>query len=59
MRMSDNTVLLSFILPVYNVEFYLQECIESILSEATDQCEIILVNDGSTDSSGEICTDYH
>jgi len=58
MRMSDNTVLLSFILPVYNVEFYLQECIESILSEATDQCEIILVNDGSTDSSGEICSKF-
>lgn len=58
MKMPDNEVLLSFILPVYNVEAYLQECIDSILQQITPQCEIILVDDGSTDSSGEICESY-
>lgn len=51
-------VLLSFIIPVYNVEKYLSECVDSILHNLTDECEIILVNDGSDDASGDICTKY-
>lgn len=58
MEKCENKVLLSFILPVYNVEAYLPECVESILQQITDQCEIILVNDGSKDSSGDICRKY-
>lgn len=58
MKATNNEILLSFVLPVYNVEKYLGECIESILSQITDECEIILVDDGSIDSSGEICDDY-
>lgn len=54
----ENELLLSFIIPVYNVEKYLGECLDSILSQATDECELILVDDGSTDLSGEICDDY-
>lgn len=50
--------LISFVIPVYNVEKYLEECIESILSQCNEQCEIILVDDGSTDNSGEICDKY-
>ena len=49
---------LSFVIPVYNVEKYLNECIDSILNQMTDECEIILVDDGSTDSSGKICDQY-
>lgn len=49
---------LSFVIPVYNVENYLCECVESILKQCTDECEIILVDDGSTDRSGEICDTY-
>lgn len=49
---------LSFVVPVYNVESYLRECVDSILRQANDLCEIILVDDGSTDSSGEICDEY-
>ena len=45
----------SFIIPVYNVEKYLRECVDSILCQLTDECEIILVDDGSTDKSGDIC----
>lgn len=47
--------LFSLIVPVYNVEKYLQECVDSLLSQTFSDYEIILVNDGSTDSSGMIC----
>ena len=46
---------LSFIVPVYNVQDYLEECYHSIITQVTDECQIILVNDGSTDSSGDLC----
>ncbi|MBQ8859974.1 MAG: glycosyltransferase family 2 protein [Ruminococcus sp.] len=58
MKATENRILLSFILPIYNVEKYLGECIDSILSQITDECEIILVDDGSLDSSGMICEQY-
>lgn len=48
----------SIILPIYNVEKYLAECIESILSQSFTDYEIILVDDGSKDSSGRICDEY-
>lgn len=47
--------LLSIIVPVYNVEKYLQECVESVIQTDMDSVEIILVDDGSTDSSGKMC----
>lgn len=50
--------LLSVIVPVYNVELYLAQCLDSLLSQTYSRLEIILVNDGSTDSSPEICLDY-
>lgn len=50
--------LISIIVPVYNVEKYLQRCIESLISQTYKNIEIILVNDGSTDNSGEICRAY-
>ena len=50
--------LISVIVPVYNVEKYLQECIESILKQSYTNLEIILVDDGSTDGSGKICDFY-
>ena len=52
--MSDD-IELSFIVPVYNVEEYLQICIDSIKKQWNEKCEIILVDDGSTDTSNEIC----
>ena len=58
MENANQNVLLSLILPVYNVEAYLQECVDSILEQITDECEVILVDDGSKDSSGEICRRY-
>jgi glycosyltransferase involved in cell wall biosynthesis len=52
--MINQTVLLSFIIPIYNVEKYLEECFNSISSQVDFSCEIILVDDGATDSSGAI-----
>ena len=48
----------SIIVPVYNVEEYLDECIQSILSQSCTDFEILLINDGSTDQSGAICDRY-
>lgn len=50
--------MISVVIPVYNVEKYLNECIESVLNQTYKDYEIILVDDGSTDSSGHICDDY-
>lgn len=49
---------LSVIVPVYNTEKYLGECVDSILAQAFTDFELILVDDGSTDQSGEICNAY-
>lgn len=48
----------SVVVPVYNVEPFLPECVESILAQTWQNYEVILVDDGSTDSSGKMCDDY-
>ena len=50
--------LVSVIIPVYNVEKWLDECVQSIVGQSYDELEIILVDDGSTDSSGARCDAY-
>lgn len=49
---------ISVIVPIYNVEPYLRRCIDSIINQTYKNLEIILVDDGSTDGSGEICNKY-
>lgn len=49
---------ISIIIPVYNVEQYLEKCIDSVLNQTISNLEIILVNDGSKDNSGLICDKY-
>lgn len=49
---------ISIIIPVYNSELYLHNCLDSVLSQVFTDFELILINDGSTDSSGEICDEY-
>lgn len=53
-----NTPLISVIIPIYNVEKYLNECVDSVLQQTYSKLEIILVNDGSPDNCGPICEDY-
>ena len=51
----EKTIMVSVIVPIYNVEEYLEECLESIRNQTYTNIEVILVNDGSTDGSIEIC----
>ena len=56
--MKDDESLISVIVPVYNTERYLEKCIESIVCQSYSNLELILVDDGSSDHSGDIC-DYY
>ena len=49
---------ISIIVPVYNVEPYLRQCLDSILGQTFTNFEVLLINDGSPDSSGDICREY-
>ena len=50
--------LISIIIPVYNVERYLAQCLDSVINQTYPNLEIICVNDGTTDSSGQILEQY-
>ena len=50
--------MVSIIVPIYNAEQYLRRCVDSILNQEYTDFEVFLVNDGSTDSSGDICEEY-
>lgn len=54
----DNRELVSIIVPVYNLDSYLEECIQSIIIQSYHNIELILVDDGSKDNSADICDDY-
>lgn len=56
--MTKSAPLISIIVPVYNVEDYICECINSMLSVDQDLIEILLIDDGSIDASGRICDDF-
>lgn len=54
----NRTIKVSVIVPVYNVEKYLRRCVDSLLNQTLEAIEIILVDDGSKDSSSQICDGY-
>lgn len=55
---SEKTIKVSVVMPVYNVEKYIGECLDSVISQTLDDIEIIAIDDGSRDSSGRILDDY-
>lgn len=54
----NNDLLISIIVPIYNIEDYLSKCLESIINQSYKETEIILIDDGSTDNSYLICKKY-
>ena len=56
--MTDSNCKVSICVPVYNVEKYLRECLDSIVNQTLQDIEIICVNDGSTDKSLEILKEF-
>lgn len=57
-KQMNQAELISVIVPVYNVERYLERCLNSILKQTYTRFELLLINDGSTDNSAQICEDY-
>lgn len=55
---SENRILFSIIVPIYNIEQFLPACVESLINQTYSNMEIILVDDGSADDSSEICDNY-
>lgn len=54
----NNFPKISIIIPIYNAEKYLRDCIDSVLSQSFSDFELLLIDDGSKDKSGEICDEY-
>ena len=54
----ENMAEVSIIVPVYQVENYIRQCVDSILTQTFTDFELILVDDGSKDQSGQICDEY-
>lgn len=58
MPWTENKLSVTVVVPIYNVEKYLRRCVDSLLAQIKPASEIILVDDGATDSSGRICDEY-
>ncbi|MDU2242791.1 MAG: glycosyltransferase, partial [Paenibacillus sp.] len=54
----EKQIAVSVVVPVYNVEKYLRQCLDSLVCQTLEQIEVIIVNDGSTDASQFIIDEY-
>lgn len=59
MKMKENETLISVIIPVYNAEHYIKQCLDSLLLQSFTNFELLLIDDGSTDGSVDICNAYN
>ncbi|MBQ5852329.1 MAG: glycosyltransferase family 2 protein, partial [Lachnospiraceae bacterium] len=50
--------MISIVVPVYNVEKYLERCVDSLINQTYENIEILLIDDGSKDNSGQMCDEY-
>lgn len=57
-KINDENLLISIIIPVYNAEKYIEQCLNSIKNQTYNYFEVILVNDGSKDNSENICKNF-
>lgn len=57
-KKKEKQILISVIVPVYNVEKYIERCVNSILNQSVDELEVILIDDGSEDKSGILCDEF-
>ena len=55
---TSESAMVSVIIPVYNVQMYLAECVDSVINQTYKTLQIILVDAGTTDESGKICDQY-
>ena len=55
MKKIDQNIKISVILPIYNAQDYLKECVDSVMNQTYSNLQVILVNDGSSDNSWKIC----
>ncbi len=56
--MGKDNLLVTIIVPVYNIEKYICTCLDSIIGQTYKNLEVIIIDDGSTDNSGKICDKY-
>jgi len=56
---NKNNPIFSIIIPIYNLENYIEKCISSILNQSFNRIEVVLIDDGSTDSSALICKNFY
>lgn len=57
-QQENKEITISVIVPVHNVEAYLNECLSSLLFQSLESAEFIVIDDGSTDKSGQICDEF-
>jgi len=57
-KQNSTTIKVSVVIPVYNVESYFRQCLDSLKSQTLEEIEFIIINDCSTDSCGTICDEY-
>jgi len=57
-KKEKRSTILTIVVPAYNVERYIQQCLNSLIGQTIDDFQVIIINDGSTDGTADICNQY-